>query len=174
MELLKTMLHRRSVRQYAPGRVDKDKLNLILKAGLSSASGRAIRPWELIVIEDPETLKKLTGAREPLQNMLAEAGAAIAVIADPEKSSTWVEDCSIVMANMHLMTDHLGLGSCWIQCRMRMAHNGETTNDFVRGLLGYPDNMQIEAILSIGNLSGHPEPYREEELLTGKVHYETY
>ena len=174
MELLKTMLHRRSVRQYAPGRVDKDKLDLILKAGLSSASGRAIRPWELIVIEDPETLKKLTGAREPRQNMLAEAGAAIAVIADPEKSSTWVEDCSIVMANMHLMADNLGLGSCWIQCRMRMAHNGETTNDFVRGLLGYPDNMQIEAILSIGNLSGHPKPYKEEELLTGKVHYETY
>ncbi|MBQ1302516.1 MAG: nitroreductase family protein [Firmicutes bacterium] len=174
MELLKTMLHRRSVRQYAPGRVDKDKLDLILKAGLSSASGRAIRPWELIVIEDPETLKKLTGAREPRQNMLAEAGAAIAVIADPEKSSTWVEDCSIVMANMHLMADNLGLGSCWIQCRMRMAHNGETTNDFVRGLLGYPDNMQIEAILSIGNLSEHPQPYMEEDLPMDKVHYETY
>ena len=174
MELLKTMLHRRSVRQYAPGKVDKEKLDMILKAGLSSASGRAIRPWELIVIEDPETLKKLTGAREPQQNMLAEAGAAIAVIADPEKSSTWVEDCSIVMANMHLMADHLGLGSCWIQCRMRMAHNGETTNDFVRGLLGYPDNMQIEAILSIGNLSEHPQPYMEEDLPMDKVHYETY
>ncbi|MBR6503645.1 MAG: nitroreductase family protein [Firmicutes bacterium] len=174
MELLDTMLRRRSVRKYAPEKVEKDKLETILKAGLTSASGRGIRPWELIVVEDPEILQKLAGCREPEKNMLAGAGAAIAVIADPEKSSTWVEDCSIVMANMHLMADHLGLGSCWVQCRMRTAHNGQSTEDYVRCILGYPENMKIEAILSVGSLAGHPDPYNEEDLRMDKVHYETY
>ena len=174
MELLKSMLHRRSVRQYAPGKVEKEKLEKIIKAGLTSASGRAIRPWELIVVEDPETLQRLAGCREAEKNMLAGAGAAIAVIADPEKSSTWVEDCSIVMTNMHLMADALGLGSCWIQCRMRTAHDGTPTEDFVRGILGYPETLKIEAILSIGNLQEHPAPYKEEDLRADKVHFEKY
>ena len=44
MELLKAMMHRRSVRQYAPGKVEKKKLEKIIKAGLCAASGRGIRP----------------------------------------------------------------------------------------------------------------------------------
>ena len=174
MELLKAMMHRRSVRQYAPGKVEREKLEKILKAGLCAASGRGIRPWELILVEDPETLEKLSGCREPEKNMLAGAGAAIAVIADPEASSTWVEDCSIVMANMHLMADWLGLGSCWIQCRMRTAHDGTSTEDYVRGILRYPEKMKIEAILSIGNLADHPAPYTDENLRMDKVHFEKY
>ena len=34
--------------------------------------------------------------------------------------------------------------------------------------------MKIEAILSIGNLKDHPEPYKEEELRMDKVHFEKY
>ena len=46
--------------------------------------------------------------------MLAGASVAIVVIADPEKTDVWTEDCSIVMSNMHNMAHDLGLGSCWI------------------------------------------------------------
>ena len=47
--------------------------------------------------------------------MLAGADSAVVVIADPEKTDVWTEDCSIAMAYMHLAADSLGLGSCWIQ-----------------------------------------------------------
>ena len=50
MELLDMMLRRRSVRHYIPGEIPEEALTKILQAGLLSASGRAIRPWELIVI----------------------------------------------------------------------------------------------------------------------------
>ena len=46
--------------------------------------------------------------------------------------------------------------------------------DFVRKILGYPEKMKIEAILSIGNLADRPEPYKEEELRMDKVHFEKY
>ena len=41
--------------------------------------------------------------------MLENAGCAILVFANPEKTDVWVEDCSIVMSNMHLMADSLDL-----------------------------------------------------------------
>ena len=50
MELLDMMLHRRSVRQYIPGEILEEDLTKILQAGLLSASAKAVRPWELIVI----------------------------------------------------------------------------------------------------------------------------
>ena len=70
--------------------------------------------------------------------MLAGAKAAILVFADPEKTDVWTEDCAIAMSNMHLMAHHLGLGSCWIQGRLRQAENGTSTEAFCRALLSVP------------------------------------
>ena len=52
------------------------------------------------------------------------AMAAIAVLGNPEAADTWIEDCSIVMANMHLEAAASGVGSCWVQGRMRTAADG--------------------------------------------------
>ena len=71
---------------------------------------------------------------------LADAGAdaAIVVVADPTLADTWVEDCSIVMANMHLEAAASGVGSCWIQGRLRQAADGRSTHEFVANLLKVP------------------------------------
>lgn len=174
MELLEMMKNRRSVRTYTGEPVPKEKLEKILQAGLLSASGRAIRPWEFIVVQKKETLKRMAGSRAAGAKMLEEADCAIVVLGDEEKSDVWTEDCSIVMANMHLMADSLSVGSCWIQGRLREASDGRTTEEYVRALLGYPAHMRLEAILSLGIPKDHPEPHTTEELLTEKIHWECY
>ena len=88
--------------------------------------------------------------------------------------SVWVEDCSIVMANMHLMADALGLGSCWVQCRLREASDSRPTEEYVRDLLHYPETYHLEAILALGVIDSHPAPHTLEDLQTDKVHYETF
>ena len=115
MDLLEMLKHRRSVRDYTGEAIPKEQLDQILAAGLLSPSGRSRKPWELVVVQDRDTLKELVKCREGAANMLEKAGCAILVFADPEKTDVWTEDCSIVMSNMHLMADSLGLGSCWIQ-----------------------------------------------------------
>ena len=45
--------------------------------------------------------------------MLKEAACAIVVVGNEDASDVWIEDCSAVMSNMHLMAHALGLGSCW-------------------------------------------------------------
>ncbi len=174
MNLLETMLNRRSVRNYTGEKVSKEKLDKILQAGLLSASGRNRKPWEFVVVQKKETLEKLSHCRVGAAKMLENAGCAILVFANPEKTDVWVEDCSIAMSNMHLMADYLGLGSCWIQGRLREAENGESTEEFCRRLLNVPEKYQLEAILSVGVLENHPKAYSLEELEMGKIHYETY
>ena len=174
MELLDLMFHRRSVRQYIPGEIPEADLTKILQAGLLSASSRGVRPWELIVIRNKETLQALSGCRTAPVKMLQEGACAIAVVADATKLDVWVEDCSIVMANMHLMADSLGLGSCWVQCRLREAADGRTTEAYVRSLLHFPENYRLEAILALGVIDNHPAPHALDQLPMDKIHYETF
>ena len=174
MELLDLMLCRRSVRQYIPGEIPEETLTKVLQAGLLSASGRAIRPWELIVIRNRDTLQALSGCRTAPVKMLQDGACAIAVVADGEKTDVWVEDCSIVMNNMHLMADALGLGSCWVQCRLREAADGRSAEEYVRSILHYPETHHLEAILALGVIDNHPAPHRPEELPMEKIHYEAF
>ena len=174
MELLEIMKNRRSVRKYTQEPIAEEKLEKILQAGLLSASGRARRPWEFIVVRNKETLKSMSECRVGAAKMLEGADTAIVVIADPEKTDVWTEDCSIAMANMHLMADSLGIGSCWIQGRLREAPDGRTTEEYLSELLQFPKQYKLEAILSLGIAVEHPEPYSIEELQVEKVHREKY
>jgi len=85
-----------------------------------------------------------------------------------------VEDCSIAMSNMHLMADALGLGSCWIQGRLRETAEGKSTEDYCRELLGVPENFALEAILSIGVPEERPKGYTVEDLKEEKIHWEKF
>lgn len=174
MDLLEVMQKRRSVRTYTEEAVTEENITRILQAGLLSASGKAIRPWEFIVVRNKETLKKMSECRIAGSKMLESADCAIVVLGDEEKSDVWVEDCSVAMANMHLMADSLGVGSCWIQGRLREAPGGVTTEAYLRELLEFPENIRLEAVLSLGMPQKHPEAYRLESLLTEKVHKERF
>lgn len=174
MELIEIMRNRRSVRKYTGEAIPDEKLELVLQAGLLSASSRAVRPWEFIVVRDRKTLTAMSECREGSAKMLAGADCAVAVVADTKKSDVWTEDCSIAMANMHLMADSLGLGSCWIQGRLRTASDGRTTEEYLRQLLGFPKSYALEAILSLGMPDGHPEPHSAADLETKKIHEECF
>lgn len=174
VDVLAAMTARRSVRRYSGEPVPQDLLDRIVRAGLLSASGRKLRPWELVVVRDRGTLDKLAECRDSGSAMLAGADAAIVVLGNPEVADTWVEDCFIVMANMHLEASASGVGSCWIQGRMRMAADGRSTQDYVAELLGVPEPWQLEAILSLGMPKGRPEHRGFDNALLEKVHSEQF
>ena len=173
MDLLEIMSNRRSVRQYTGERIADEVIDQILKAGLLSPSGRGVRPWEFIVVRDRDTLKVLSECRVGAAKMLEGADCAIVVIGNEDKTDVWVEDCSIAMAHMHLMADSLGVGSCWIQGRLRDAGE-ESTESYLRARLGFPENFRLEAILSMGMPAGKPAARELAELPLDKVHWEHF
>ena len=174
-EFLKVLQKRRSVRSYSGEPVPMEKLNMILEAGMLAPSSRAIRPHELIVVRHKQKLISLSGCRMGgSARMLAGADLAIVVVGDEEKSDVWTEDCCVVMENMHLMASALGVGSCWIQGRLREAMDGETTEEFVRNILQYPAECRLEAILSLG-MPEEEWPQTPLEMLPfGKIHINKY
>lgn len=174
MDLLEVMRTRRSIRSYKNEAVSEKDIKTILEAGLLSASGKAIRPWEFIVVENKQTLQKMSDCRAGGVKMLKEAACAIAVVGDQEASDVWIEDCAAVMSNMHLMAHALGLGSCWVQGRLRKAEDGRDTEDFVKEILSYPDNYRLLAILTVGVPNEKKEGYALENLPEEKIHRETF
>lgn len=170
VDVLAELSRRRSVRSYLGEAVPDELFDRIVEAGLRSASGRGLRPWELIVVRDHATLEALASCREHGAGMLSGADAAIVVVGNPDVADTWIEDCSIVMANMHLEASACGVGSCWIQGRMRQAADGRSTQESVAELLGIPEPYQLEAILSLGMPESVFEARQLDESLRTKVH----
>ena len=174
MNMLETILHRRSVRQYTQEPIPEEKLHDILCAGLAAASSKNRRPWEFVVVRNRAMLDKLCQCRPGAENLLGKCTAAIVVCADAEKVDVWVEDCASAMTQMHLMADALDVGSCWLQVRNRKAADGRDTEDVVRGELEIPGHLGVMAILTLGMPAAHPAARTEADLLMDKVHYERY
>ena len=174
MDLLKLMYERRSVRQYTGEPVSDEALDLILKAGLVSPTGHNSKPWHFVVVRDKENLKYLSDCRVGSAKMLENADCAIVVLGDQDKTVVWTEDCSIAMEHMHLMAESLGIGSCWIQGRLREAPDGRPTEEYVRDLIGFPQNLRLEAILSLGMPKNKPAAHAEDELLIERIHREKF
>ncbi|MDA3052398.1 nitroreductase family protein [Campylobacter sp. JMF_01 NE2] len=174
MEILEILKARRSVRKYAPSEISDEILDTILKAGLLSPSGHARKSWEFIVVKDKANLAKLSLARTGAADMLKGANAAVVVIADESAQDVWIEDASIAMAYMHLCASALGVGSCWIQCRLREAQNGASSEEYLREILGFEGNYRALAILSLGDLISTPAPHKLEKLEFSKIHKEKF
>ena len=175
MDMLTTILHRRSIRKYTEAPIPQDKLDAILYAGLAAASSKNRKPWEFVVVRDKAMLSELSACRPGAGNLLLGCNAAIIIAADSELVDVWVEDCASAMTQMHLMADALGVGSCWLQVRMRKTADGlRDTQDVVRELLGIPERYSVLAILTLGMPAEQPEPHKIEELALSKVHYEHF
>ena len=101
--------------------------------------------------------------------------AAIVVAADSTLVDVWVEDCASAMTQMHLMADALGIGSCWLQVRLRKTPDGSRdTQDVVREVLGIPDKFSIMAILCLGTPVSHPGARTIDMLDLSKIHHEHF
>ena len=174
MNMLDTILARRSVRQYTDETIPEEKLNAILYAGLAAASSKNRRSWEFVVVRDRNMLNRLCDCRPGAEKLLGGCHAAIVVTADAELVDVWVEDCASAITQMHLLADALGVGSCWLQVRLRKAADGRDTADVVRDALGIPERYGVMAILALGMPADHPAPRTVEDLPLEKIHHERF
>lgn len=212
MELMETILNRKSIRKYSGEEVSDVALHDIIQAGLLAPSSRNLRPVELITVSDKAVLKQLARAKTAGSGMLEGASCAVVVAGNSEKSDVWVEDCSIAMTYMMLRATELGVANCWVQCRnrisqqkkgeplseivedaprsktaepsenlvaQRIANNANdkdnlSSDEFIKQLLGIPDNYSVLAILSLGMTDEAPKPHTKDETDFSKVHNNSY
>jgi Nitroreductase len=170
-ELLKT---RRSIRKYLPKAVEPEKIKQITNAVLMSPASKRSNPWEFIVIENSDTLKKLANSRPHGSQLLANSPLGIVVVADTTKSDVWMEDASIASIIIQLQAQDLGLGSCWVQVYGRQLDENTSTESYIRDLLAIPSHFAVLSIISIGYPDEERKPYDENKLPIHKIHDETF
>lgn len=164
------LLNRRSIRKYTDEPISPADVRLILEAALTSPSSKSVRPWQFVVIEDREMLEKLGECKPQYATSIARAPLAVVVTADMTKSDAWIEDASIAAILMQLQAEDLGLGSCWVEVRGRFRPDDEPAEDYVRELLGIPEEFGVLCIVSFGHKAEERKPIDPEKLLWEKVH----
>jgi len=169
MIMLDILYRRRSIRKYKSAKLDVDTVQRLLKAALLSPSSRGLRPWQFVVVDDNEILTQLASVKKGA-GFLKGAALGIVILADPAISDVWVEDASIAATILHLTSESLGLGSCWIQVRERQFSETETCEQYVRRILGIPETLKVASIISIGYPDESKLPYTDENLSFDKVH----
>lgn len=165
---------RRSIRQYQARPVEKEKVDLLIEAALRAMSSRGLQPWEFIVVTDPDMIARLAKAKPHGSAFLKNAPLAIVVCAYTAKTDVWVEDASIATAIVHLAAADIGLGSCWIQIRLRDHDASKPSTDYVAELLGMPQGLAVEAIVAVGYPSEDKQPHPADSLPYEKISYERY
>ena len=161
---------RHSIRKYTDEPIDGEHVKLLLEAALLAPSGKSVRPWEFVVVEDKEVLAKMSECRPFGSGPVAKCKLAIVVCGDPGKTDVWVEDCTIAATYIQLQAEALGLGSCWIQMRGRFDQDNNDSADLIRELLDIPGEQQVECIIVLGHKDEVRRPVDPDKLLWEKVH----
>ena len=161
---------RHSIRKYTDEPIDGEHVKLLLEAALLAPSGKSVRPWEFVVVEDKEVLAKMSECRPFGSGPVAKCKLAIVVCGDPGKTDVWVEDCTIAATYIQLQAEALGLGSCWIQMRGRFDKDNNDSADLIRELLDIPGEQQVECIIVLGHKDEVRRPVDPDKLLREKVH----
>jgi nitroreductase len=165
---------RRSIRRYKARPVDRKSLAVLIEAALRAPSSRNTKPCELIVVDDPVLLEKLSQSKEHGSQFLKDAALGLIVCADSTKSDVWVEDCSIVSILVQMAAQALKLGSCWIQIRNRKRADGTTSEEYIQQTIGLPRHIRVESIISIGHPAEKKKPLPESQLEFARVRYNNY
>ena len=167
--LLDLLRKRRSIRKFTGQAVEEEKIELLLEAALLSPSSKGNTPWHFVVVRDQDCISKLALAKPHGASFLKNAPLVIAVCGDSNQSDVWVEDCSIATLLLHLQATDLGLGSCWVQLRLRAHDDNQSAAVYTAELLGLPAHIQPLALVGIGYPAESKKARSKEDLLFAQV-----
>jgi nitroreductase len=134
-EAVRTVL---AVRKYQDKPVSRDVVRRIVEAGRLTASSMNEQPWQFIVVEDRDTLRRL-GALVRSGPYVAQSPLAIVVAI--ENTQYAVSDASRAIQSMILTAWSEGVGSNWV---------GFQGMAGVKSLLNIPNDLNVLAILPFG------------------------
>lgn len=168
--VMSNILQRKSVRSFTNQPIEKSKLDTLVRAAMAAPTGKDMRPWKFVVVNDKQAMKSLA-AQLPYGKMLAEAQAAIVVCGDMsvvdkdgKPSTNWTFDCSAATENLLLQAEAMGLGAVWTG-----AYPYDERVAAVKVALKLPDNIIPLNVIPIGYPKGNPQP--KDKYNADNIHY---
>lgn len=174
MNLHELLLQRHSIRRYTEQPLSAEDVKTIIEAGLLSPTSKNSRSWQFIVVENKDTLLRLSECKPMYATSIKDARMAVVVTSSPELSDAYIEDASIAAAYMHLQAAALGIGSCWVQVRGRFSADDEPSEDVVRNILNTPHDQCVLCVMTFGYPAETRKPADPAKLKWEKVHIESW
>lgn len=168
--VLENIFARKSVRSYTDQPVSREQLDTLVRAAMAAPSGRDMRPWKFVVVDDAAVMDSLS-RQLPYAKMLQEAAAAIVVCGDMSivdksgnPSVNWQFDCSAATQNLLLAAEAMGLGAVWTG-----VHPYEDRLAAVKRALILPEHIIPLNVIPIGYPKGEALP--KDKYAAENIHY---
>ena len=176
---LDAIYKRRSVRSYAPQTLSYEIIHSLLKAAVQAPTAVHEEPWAFTVIENKETLKRLSDAAKktmneverslhvpgrqmsthftPPENIFHNAPALVVIYGKPMGPFV-VADCWLAAENLMLAACAQGLGTCVIGLAVAALNAPEWKKE-----LGVPGDVTAIAPIIVGVPEGITPPTSRKE-----------
>ena len=164
------IFNRRSVRKYTEQKIEPEKVDRMLRAAMQAPSATNQQPWEFLVIDDKETIVKLSEF-SPYAKMLPGAPLAMVILEKQGMRAPLFteQDLGAAVQNLMLQAVEDGLGSVWMG-----VGRGTERETFLTEMFNLPETVKPFAVLAIGypadeNANKFVDRYDER-----RVHYNKY
>ena len=171
--VFQNILNRKSVRAYGDRKVTREQLDTLLRAAMAAPTGRDMRPWKFVVVDDTAALSALAG-QLPYAKMLPQAAAAVVVCGDlsvtddqGKPSTNWTFDCSAATENLLLVAEAMGLGAVWTG-----VYPYEERVQAVSQALSLPEHIVPLNLIPIGYPEGNPTP--KDKYNSDNIHFNAW
>ena len=159
-EILKTIKSRRSCRNFKPDMLPDDIIQQICEAGTFAPTGMNRQSPVIIAVKDKALRDKLSAMNA---NIMGKEGfdpfynAPVILIVLADKSiPTYIYDGALVMQNLMLASESLGIGSIWIH-RAKEEFNSEEGKAILKEL-GIEGDFEGIGHCAIGYRASEPNP----------------
>ncbi len=155
--ILAPLFARRSVRKYQDKPVPGSMLQDVLEAAMAAPSANAKDPWEIIVVQKPDTLAAIASGL-PYGKMLKDAPVGFVICGDLQRVngphlSYLLQDCSACIENLLLALSMLGLGGVWLG-----VHPREDRISHLKQLFRLPEHILPLGVVAAGFPAESPAP----------------
>ena len=174
MNFAELAINRRSIRQFTDELLSPAEVEQIMRVALTSPSSKNSRPWQFVLVEQKETLQKLSTCKPTGATFIEHCALAIVVLSDPMRSEAHIEDAAIAATFIQLQAEDMGLGTCWVQVRGRETESGEDSEQYIRNLLDIPLQLTVTCVIAIGHKAKTGRPHDPEKLPWEKLFIEKY
>lgn len=165
------IFNRRSVRRYQERIIESEKIEQLLKAAMQAPSAGNQQPWEFLVIQNTETLNKLS-QMSPFAKLVAHSPLVIILLANEDRlkfPEYWEQDLGAAAENILIEAVTLELGAVWLGVAPL-----EERMHFISELLELEEGLKPFCVISVGYpIEGHGNVFVDRYDPT-RIHYEKY
>lgn len=156
-QVVETIMTRRSVRQYKPQAVEREKIQTIVECGINAPNAMNKQPWEVRVVDNADYINGVTelykkanpkAAEDPAFKNMFRNAPTVVFIGHDTKSESSPFDCGLLAENMMISAWSMGIGSCCLGSPARFMKTPEAAEYLQK--LGFSEGYELLYCIGFG------------------------